>query len=693
MLHLSRRARHHQVLPMLSLLLSIAFASGAAAHDSARFELDDLEQMVRVSQPRISPDGRSIVVVVSRPNFQENRHESELVLIDVKSGGQRPLTFERRRVGQPRWSPDGSRLAFLAPHGEGEEMKMQVFIMPMRGGDPMRLTDSPTGVQQFAWRPNGADIAFVASDEEEKDEESPGKYLDAFEVGDDHYLSQEAVLPSHIWLIPAGGGEVRRLTSGTWSLPMAQPPGPPSSPLSWSPDGSEIAFVRQDKPNFGNWDLTHVQMVETASGEIRSLTGATVGASVPTWSPDGSHIAYWLPRDGDWANIMEIYVAPATGGKGRSLTRAIDRSLWQSLWMPDSRSLLVGGNDDNRVSIWLQPLEGPARRLDLGDVHPSWSFWIDANIGRDGAIAFTGSTSQRPVELYHMASPDARPRRLTDFNHHVASLELGRVETVAWDGPDDFRENGILIFPPGFDEKRRYPLVLLIHGGPQAASTESFSRLGQLMAARGYVVFQPNYRGSDNLGNTYQRAIINDAGAGPGRDVMAGLEAVKRRGFIDETRIGVSGWSYGGYMTSWLIGNYQVWKAAVAGAAVTDLFDSYNLSDFNVSAHWWYGGSPWVEGYYDSYREQSPITYAHQATAPTLILATTGDVRVPTSQSYKLYHALRDNDVPVKFVAWPVGGHFPRDPVRSQDVQRQWLDWLDEHLKDEVARQSDTGGE
>lgn len=679
MLHLRR------IATILSLLTLAAFGSAASAKENQVFGLDDLEKMVGVSQPQISPDGRSIAVVVSRPNYVDDRYESELVLVDIESGGQRALTFERQQVGQPRWSPDGSRLAFLAPHGEGDEMKMQVFIMPMRGGDPRRLTDSPTGVQQFAWSPNGSDIAFVASDEAEKDEESPGKYLDAFEVGDDHYLSQEAVLPSHIWLIPAAGGEVRRLTSGSWSLPMAQPPGPPSSPLSWSPDGSEIAFVRQEKPNFGDWDLTSVQVVETASGKIRPLTGGSVGESVPTFSPDGSQIAYWLPRDADWANIMEIYVAPATGGEGRSLTRAIDRSLWQSLWMPDGRSILVGGNDDNRVSLWLQPLEGKARRLDLGDIHPSWSFWIDAAIGRDGAIAFTGSTSQRPVELYYMASAEAKPRRLTDLNHHVAALDLGRVETIEWDGPDGFHENGVLIFPPGFDDDRRYPLVLLIHGGPQASSTERFSRLGQLIAARGYVVFQPNYRGSDNLGNTYQRAILSDAGAGPGRDVMAGLEAVKRRGFIDESRIAVSGWSYGGYMTAWLIGNYQVWKAAVAGAAVTDLFDSYNLSDFNVSAHWWHGGSPWVDGNYDAYREQSPITHAHQATAPTLILANTGDVRVPTSQSYKLYHALRDNDVPVKFIAWPVGGHFPHDPVRAQDVQRRWIGWLDEHLRKDAA--------
>jgi len=166
---------------------------------------------------------------------------------------------------------------------------------------------------------------------------------------------------------------------------------------------------------------------------------------------------------------------------------------------------------------------------------------------------------------------------------------------------------------------------------------------------------------------------------------MAGLDALKREGFVDDKRIAVSGWSYGGYMTSWLIGHYHVWKTAVAGAAVTDLIDSYSLSDFNASARRFFGGSPWVDGFDKLLREQSPITYASRMQTPTLILATTGDARVPTAQSYKLYHALRDNDVPVQFIAYPVSGHFPRDPVRREDVFRRWLDWLDRYLADTSA--------
>lgn len=668
-----------------------------------RLGLEDLARLVRPSDPQISPDGKTIVIVVSRPNYADNRHEAELILVDVATGAQRVLTRGRQELAHPRWSPGGESLAFLAkgtpkkaakaegaataaaaekgapPVAVDDEGRRQIFVMPMDGGDALQITDAWSGVQQFAWRPDGGALAFVTEDVPEN-REAMKKGEDAFEVGDNDYLAQRAPLPSHTWLAPAAGGAAQRLTSGGWSLPVSEPPGPPSSPLSWSPDGKRIAFARQENPHFGDADRTSIRILELATGALRPLTGRMLLEGYPSFSPDGAQISLWYPRDGDPNNVNEIAVVPVAGGEPKIVTRALDRCLYRSIWMPDGRSLLVGGNDGTRVALWLQPLDAPARRLDLGRAHPSWSFWIDVAVARSGAIAFTGSESQHPAELYYLASADAAPRRLTSFNDAVASLDLGRVETIEWQGPDRLAENGVLIYPPGFDAQKKYPLVLLIHGGPQAASTESFSTFGQLLAARGYVVFQPNYRGSDNLGNAYQRAIVNDAGDGPGRDVMAGLKVVKGRGFVDPARIGVSGWSYGGYMTSWLIGHYDVWKVAVTGATVTDFIDQYNLADFNVLARWSFGGSPWTGGRDKAYREQSPITYAARVKTPTLILSTTGDARVPVTQSYRLYHALKDNGVTTRFVAWPVSGHFPSDPVRTRSVYREWIGWLDAHL-------------
>jgi dipeptidyl aminopeptidase/acylaminoacyl peptidase len=643
-------------------------------------ELNDFAKFTTVSDPQISPDGKSIAFVVARVNIEQDRSDRQLVLLEIATGTQHVLTYERKGVGSPRWSPSGDRLAFVAIDGTVKDARPQIFILPTGGGEARKITDAPNGIEQFAWRPNGQDIAYVTSDEPENKKEIE-KHRDAFAVGDNDFLATEAEQSSHLWILPAEGGKAKRLTSGAWSLTKSAPPSPPASPISWSPDGKWLLFTRQEHPQQGDNDLTTLQMLNVETGETHKLTKHEKFESFGLFSPDGSRVAYWYPRDGDPNNEVEIFVTETTGGDGTDATRSIDRDLQRVIWMPDGNSLLVGGHDGVKTSLWVQPLTGAAKKLPLGDISPSWSFWVDAFVGRKGDIAFTGSTPTQPSELYYMASAGDTPRRLTDFNHEIAALALGKAEKFEWKGPDGFQEDGVLFLPPDFQKDRKYPLVLIIHGGPQASTTTQFSFLAQLMVTHGYVVFSPNYRGSDNLGNAYQRAIWNDAGDGPGRDVIVGIDAVKKQGFIDANKIAVTGWSYGGYMTSWLIGHYQIWKAAMAGAPVTDMYDEYNLSDGNVTGRYSFKGSPYVGDNLKDYRAQSPITYAAQMKTPTLIMQDTGDARVTITQGYSLFHALKDNAVPVKFIAFPVAGHSPGDPVRAMDVYRRWVEWMDQYLK------------
>lgn len=491
-------------------------------------------------------------------------------------------------------------------------------------------------------------------------------------------------MPSHLWVIAsAGGSAARRLTSGSWTLPKSMPPSSPASPISWSPDSKLIAFVRVETPYTGDSALSTVQILNAETGVARALTGRSRNESQPQISPDGKRVSYWSPREGDSKNVNEIYVTSIEGGEGQSVTRLIDRNIQRALWMNDS--LLVSANDGTGVGMWMQPAtpNTPAKRIDLGKIVPVAAFWLDASMNARGQIAFSGSEPHRPGEIYWVSSPDsAKAERLTDFNAFAGSLELGKTETVKWTGADNYAQDGVVTYPPGFDGSRKWPLVLYIHGGPRSASKEAFSPRAQLMAAQGWVVFEPNYRGSDNLGNAFQAAIWNDAGAGPGRDVISGLEFLKKRGWVDEAKLAVSGWSYGGYMTTWLMGNYpSLWKVAVAGAAVTDLLDQYNLGDANVRRGSAWGGSPWTDPKrMQAAIEQSPIHYAAKMKTPTLIMALTGDYRVTTTQSYKLYHNLRDNNVPVQFIAYPLGGHSPTDPVHQRDVDRRWIAWLKNYL-------------
>lgn len=662
---------------MKKLFVLLVLVAVSATAD--RLTFSDRFRIVTPSEPQFSPDGRSIAFLVSRVNVKENRHDSEIDLLDVASGAMRPLTFERRGIAQPRWSPDGGAIAFLANATSDRDAKRQIWVMNIGGGDARRVTDANQGVQQFAWSPDGSMFAYVASDDPETKTDLD-KFNRAFEVSDDDFLIREAPRPSHVWTVPASGGSPKRLTSGSWSLPVAHPPGAVPSPLSWSPDGRTILIAQHANPHSSAGPTSRIAAVDVATGSVRRITTAEVAETHPMFSPDGKSVVYMHPRGGERMNETRIWMAPASGGAGRDVTSSIDHNLSRAIWMPDGRSLLAGGHDATTTSYWIQPLDGAPRKLDLGNVDPWNGFWIDATVSRSGAIAFTGSRPDHPRELYLMNSADSQPRPITKFNDWIWSKQLGNVETVTWKN-DGFDEDGVVITPPDFDRTKKYPLVVYIHGGPRAATTTGFAWLPQLFAAQNWVVFQPNYRGSDNLGNAYTKAIVGDSGAGPGRDVMAGINEVKKRGYVDAGKIVVGGWSYGGYMTSWMIGHYPIFKAAVSGAAVNNLVDQYTLGDANVARAYAMGGSPYVGDNMKKWIDQSPITYAPKVKTPTLILSDMGDVRVPVTQSFQMYHALKDNNVPVKFIAYPVSGHSPEDPAHQSDIDHRYVEWFAQYLK------------
>lgn len=667
-------------MKFLGLLFALTLTATAAA--SARvMVLDDMKSLTGLSEPAISPDGSAIAFIVSKPDYKADRSTRTLMLYDLRDRSTRALTAARRGVASPSWSPDGKSLAFLSIAGEGDKAAEQIFVLDMRGGDAQQITHAAQGVEQFSWRPDGGAFAYVTADEapNKKDIEH---HLDAFIVGDQAYQEKAAPTPNHIWLINSDGSGDRRLTSGTWSLPTATPPGPPASPLSWSPDGRSIIFTHM--PNAYDTDgyLATVDVLDVASGAIRTLTTHGKYEGYGDFSPDGTKIAYWYPYQGDPSAQNDVMVTAASGGNGTDITASgIDTNVVRAIWMPDSKSLLIAGHKDLDAALWLKPLDGTPQRLQLGAVEPVQPFWLDASVSKTGAIAFTGSEANHPTELYYMSSPTASPQRITSYNEAVAKLDLGKVAPVTWNF-EGFPENGTLTYPPGYDASKAYPMVLVIHGGPNSASIQSFSTLNQLLAAQGFLVFNPNYRGSDNMGETYWHAIFNDAGAGPGRDVIAGIDAVRKIAQVDPSRIGISGWSYGGFMTSWLEGHYHIWKAALAGAAVNNWVDEYALSDNNVTVGVGeFPGSPYVGNNIALYRAQSPITYAWNITTPTLILSDTGDVRVPITQSYEMFRALTDHHVPVRFFAYPVSGHSPSDPVRAMDVNRRWVAWFVQYLK------------
>ncbi|MBK9399711.1 MAG: S9 family peptidase [Bacteroidetes bacterium] len=649
------------------------------AYGQKKFEIADYAKFVNITDPQISPNGKSVVIVVSRPDYVNNRYNAELVLVDVASWKKRVLTQERFVVSSPRWSPNGEQLAFISKVGQGKEAANQIFLLPMQGGEAKQITKAPKGVQHFAWSPNSIDIAYAALNEPHNKAEIE-KGFTAFEITNNDMFVGSQPQPSHIWLANTTTSENRRLTDGEWTLPLVIPPSAPSSPFSWSPDGKTILFVKVATAYSGDGINRSIQLLNVADSTYKPLNARTKLESYPNFSPDGSKISYWYKKDSLMPGINELWVTNSTGGEGKPISAQLDRDLYLTAWMPDSKSFLVGGHNDNKTSLWTMDLDGKTIPVNIGNVCPSWGFWMDATVSKTGAIAFTGSEPDKPVELYFMASTTSKLVQLTDYNSEISKMTLGKTETIRWEN-DGLKHCGIITYPVNYEKGKKYPLVLVIHGGPNAASVEQFARLPQIMANEGYFVFEPNYRGSDNLGSQYKVVILQDAGAGPGRDVMAGLEKLKATGMIDNNNIGVSGWSYGGFMTVWLAGHYGGWKAAVAGAAVTDFEDQYALSDGNVNWAVRLGGSPYVGDNMQKYIDQSPSTEAKNIKAPTLILANTGDPRVPVTQSYKLYHSLKDNGTITKFIGWPIAAHNATDPVTQMETSKAWLNWLNTYMK------------
>jgi dipeptidyl aminopeptidase/acylaminoacyl peptidase len=647
------------------------------------FDIPDARKVVSLSEPQISPDGTRIVYIRGKADYDKDRTDRQLVLIDVRTHKSRQLTWDRKGLDSPQWSPDGAAIAFSALDGDEDNPQSQIFILRMDGGEAQQITHAKNGVNGFAWSPDGKRFAYTMQ-EDDPDQKAVDKHLDAFQVHDNDYLHRNATPPVHLWVIDADGSHAKQLTRGDWSVANVDPDG--GGDLSWSPNSKWVAFEHFDTPFIGNSLSEYVELADVASGKLTRLTPGEAMQTSPVFAPAGMAVVYSRNAAGDAMNGNDLYVAAPSGKRIADLRSQLDRNVDAYTWSANGSALWVATPDGTGVSLWYWPLHGRIAQVHTGtaDLSPGEL----GNTSKNGTLVFIGANSVHPGEIYTLSAPGAAPVAITDENGWVASRGVARSVGVEWKATKgDYKEDGALTYPLGYDglhksdPNRKFPLILLIHGGPQGASGTAWSSQRQEMAAHGFFVFSPNYRGSTNLGDAYQHAIANDTGDGPGKDVMAGLAQVEREFPIDTSRVGVSGWSYGGYMTSWLIGNYHVWKAAVSGASLDDWLDDYNVAFYYDTDVPFFRGKPWNPVNTAEWREQSPITFDVRATTPTLIMGDVGDNNVPITNSYKLYHALKDNGDVVQFVAYPVSGHFPSDPVRSEDITKRWLAWLEQYLK------------
>jgi len=658
------------------LLAAVFFAcllcqTAARAQTPQGLQESDAQRVVGISSAAIAPDGRHAVVLVSRIVWDEDRRRSEIVLVDLPSGKQRVLTYDRKGLSSPVFSPDGTRIAFIADSGEGDDAQSQVFVMPLDGGDARPITSAKDGVEQFQWRPDGKAIAYTAADPQ-PDRKGADRFRDSFIFTTEPITQRERPQPVHLFVVGDEGGKAEQLTFG----PQTVATGEAESTLSWSPDGKTIAFTQAPNAILNDESYSRVMLLDVASRKLTPLTSHTAWEGNALFSPDGKHIAYFYSDGDNQIALNQVYVTAPGAGNGTPVSAPFDRAVSGAAWLPDSSGLLFTAPDRGNLALVRAPLAGALSKEDTN------GFEIGGlgDLARDGSTVFDCSKTDQAQELCYR-SHDGTVTRLTNFNAAISAKAAARAQIVTYPTSVQVEGDAVLYTPPGFSPARKYPMVVYIHGGPTSSSRLGFDFYAQVMAARGWLVLRPNYRGSDNLGYRYQHAVLYDPDEGPGKDIMAAVDAVRARGIVDDRRIAVSGWSYGGIMTAWMISKYHIWAAAVSGASVNDWATDYGVADDSLSDRDLFHGSPYAPGNAQEWRRASAISYARDVTTPVLILSDIGDNRDPFATSSMYWRALRDNHKDATLRVWPVNGHFPRDPVRSADVYHYWIGFIADHFR------------
>ncbi len=664
---------------LIASALGLLVSFGAQA-SPAPLTLRDFRTLVRFGTPHFSPHGERIAFRSIRADFVHDYWHATLRVVSAQGGPSRALVRSMGDLTMVRWLPGGRDIAFIA---RVEHEAPQVYEVPAGGGTPHALTDAPNGVEQFAVSPNGHTLAYVTPDDSPISARRRRTHHNLFVIHDDDYLIDRPPVPSEIWLLPLGGGAPRQLTHGPGSVLETPPPfGGGITAPSWSADGQWIVYTRQADADDSDSDRTTIMAVNVASGAERRVGAHRNNEYSPLFAPHGEAVAYLYPHGPGALSVMDFYVG-SPHGPARDVSTALGRDLAADFaWLPDG-SALVGMADDGIGSrLFVQPLHGAGYRLHLGGLDA-----LRVAVSSRGALAVVADNTSHAPELYLMRTVHSAPVRLTDFNRGFDRYVYPVSVALEWHAPDGQLNDGILTYPNDYVAGKRYPLVVFSHGGPEAASIEHFDaeEIGPLrlvFAAHGYLVFEPNYRGSDNLGNAHEHAIYRDPGTGPDSDVISGIHRLETMGIVDTARIAAVGHSYGGYMTSWLIGHQHFWRCAVVADGVTDWTEEYELSGAGNLA--WtrdsLGGSPWDKRSAALYRTGSPITYAGDITTPTLILSGTDDVTVPITEAFALYHALASRHVPVKFIGIPGAHHMPQDPVHRALFYRAMVRWVTRYL-------------
>ena len=597
-------------------------------------------------------------------------------MANADGSGNFQITFAEKSSNNPQWSPDGKWIAFTSSRGAAapgqSAPRNQVWRIRVDGGEAEQLTEAKAGVSDFRWSPDGKWIGYTMTDPKSEQEEKDDKARNDMRVVD------ENVKKSKLWVIPLakdekGKREARQLTKDDFDI---------SGGWDWSPDGKTIVFAHRPTPLADDWTKSDISLVDVASATIRPLVHTRAAEFSPFYSPDGQWIAYQLSDDPPtWGGTAWIAVVPASGGPSKKLAATYDEQPNTIDWSADGKWIYFTETHGTVTHLSAMPVEGGTPKVLNPD--EKGIFGASLNSTRT-AFGLNWQTWDKPPEAFVTPVGRWAPVQVSRANADAPQHPLGRTEVVRWKSKDGMEIEGLLTYPVGYEKGKRYPMVLIIHGGPAGVFTQNYLAARSVYpvatyAAQGWAVLMCNIRGSSGYGKTFRHANYKDWGGMDYQDLMTGVDNVIAMGVADPARLGVSGWSYGGFMTSWVITQTSRFKAASIGAPVTNLMSFTSTTDIPSFIPDYFGGEFWNNP--EIYAKHSPMFNIKGASTPSLILQGESDIRVPISQGYELYNALKRQGTPAKMVTYPRQPHGLNEPRHVLDAAKRNVEWFALYLK------------
>ena len=615
-----------------------------------------------LSSPQIAPDGSDLLYVFSESDWEANKQVGHIWRSGMDGSDPRQITFGSAGEGNPRWSPDSRHIAFTTKRGDDEHT--QIYLMRSDGGEGRRLTDHKTAVSSPAWSVDGSMIYFLATDTLSKAEKEARK------VKDDVYALDENYEQRHLWSVNVEDGQETQITQGDYSIMS----------FDLSGDGRKIVVHRGPNPLFDFYRLSELWVMDTDGANPVQLTSNGVGESGARLSPDGGQALFvaFANENFDFYYNDKLFIVPTDASSPAQIAiKDIPYEVFSADWSADGNSIFLTTNMGSQIQLWQYHLNtGNLKQLTEGK--HSVSQW-----------SYQPATGQHVMALNQISNPgdlfewsETGPQQITHhFDFLAEDYHLPSQQVISWKGEDGVTVEGILYLPHDYQQGTRYPLVVQTHGGPASSDryglSRSFTRYNPVLTANGYVVLQPNYRGSTGYGDDFLRDMVGGYFRQSHLDVMAGVDHLIEQGIADPDRMVKMGWSAGGHMTNKIITYTDRFKAASSGAGAVNWIDMYAQSDVRTYRTPWFGGSPWEENApIDVYWNNSPLKDISKVTTPTLVIVGENDPRVPLPQSVELYRALRSNGVPTHlYVA-------PREPHGWQELRHRLykinveLDWF-----------------